>query len=214
MTFPILGDQSTQQQPQTEGPPPPPEPTEEMRFMIRLQDNPDLPDYMEPLGLFRFQVTPDVLITDRFDREKDMWVYWPDMLGFTGLGGADNYREVREEEANQLIEQWGGGEIAVEGEEAPAEGDDDVASALYGDALGDYQSSAATPEEVQQDIKAEQDEAQRIGEMGLDEVEAEIEAKKPDDESFGELGERGFNLTGSLRRLTDDEEEEEEESDY
>jgi hypothetical protein len=188
-----------------------------MRFMVRVQDNPDLPDYLEPLALFRFQVTPDDLITDRFDRERDMWVDWPDMLGFTGIGGAENYAEVREEEANQLIQKWGAdiqadqGELPAEEGEAVEGGDEDVAAALYGDLV----VSEATPEEVQASIVAEQDEAKRLGDMGLDELAAETEREaEEENQSFGEIGERGFNLSGSLRRLTEDDDEEDEENDY
>lgn len=132
-------EQAPAQAPEQGGPPPAPQHGEAMRFMIRLQDHPDLPDYNQAAGLYRFQVTEERVITDRFDRQRGMWVDWPSMIAFTGIGGADDFIEVNEDEANNLIQRW-------------------------------------------------------LGEEGEGQPEGEPEPETP-------LGERGFELSGSLRRL-------------
>jgi hypothetical protein len=128
-----------------------------MRFMVRIQDNPDLENFNDPLGLFRFQVTTEQIVTDRFDVQREMWIDWPSMIGFTGIGGADDFIEINENEANQLIERW-------------------------------------------------------LDEKGTEEEEGEQpegEVPETEDEPETPLGERGFQLFGSLRRLAEKEEDEE-----
>lgn len=107
---------------QQTGPPTPAEHGEAMRFLVRMQDNEKLPNYNQPAGLFRFQVTPDRIVTDRLDRDRAMWVDWPNMLAFTGVGGADDFVEIKEDDANRLIEQWLG--QPSEADESPAEAPD------------------------------------------------------------------------------------------
>lgn len=92
--------------PRQQGPPAAKQYGDQMRFMVRLQDHPGLPNYNQPAGLFRFQVTEEKIVTDRFDRDRKMWLDWPNMVAFTGIGGTDDYIEVGETEANGLIEKW------------------------------------------------------------------------------------------------------------
>ncbi|MFQ5923127.1 MAG: hypothetical protein ACE5M4_09810 [Anaerolineales bacterium] len=79
-----------------------------MRYFTRVQDNPDLPDYMKPQSLHRFEASKDQIITERYDLNSRSWVDNPGMIAFTGIGGADDYVEIDEAEALELIDEWQG----------------------------------------------------------------------------------------------------------
>lgn len=83
-----------------------PAPEPEWRFFVRLQDNPDVANYLQPQSLHRLQETETDLFTHRFERETRTWVHNPGMIAFTGIGGSDDFQEIDEDEANALISQW------------------------------------------------------------------------------------------------------------
>lgn len=78
----------------------------EWRFFVRLQDNPDAPNYLQPQSLHRMQETETDFHTHRFDRKTRSWVHNPGMIAFTGGGGSDDFQEIDEDNANALIAQW------------------------------------------------------------------------------------------------------------
>lgn len=83
-----------------------PAPEAQWRFFVRVQDNPDAPNYLQPQSLHRLQETETDLFTHRFERESRTWVHNPGMIAFTGMGGSDDFQEIDEDKANALISQW------------------------------------------------------------------------------------------------------------
>jgi len=105
-----------------------------MRFFARQSENPDSEAYQTPQSLHRFDVGEDYILTERFDLEQG-WVDNPEMLGFMGIGGDQDFIEIDEEAALHIIEQmveegdpkealWGMGETFMQlaGEQIPTEG--------------------------------------------------------------------------------------------
>ena len=105
-----------------------------MRFFARQSENPDSEKYQTPQSLHRFDVGEDFILTERFDAEEG-WVDNPELLGFMGIGGDEDYIEIDEEAAlhiiGQLVEDedpkealWGIGETFLQllGGQIPAEG--------------------------------------------------------------------------------------------
>lgn len=116
VSAPQPGEQTHVQPPQVEAPP-------QYRFFVRLQDNPDYPNYLKPQSLHRLEETETDLFTHRFERESRTWVHNPGLVAFTGIGGADDYEEIDQDKANALIAQWQGEEVEgeVPEEEVPEE---------------------------------------------------------------------------------------------
>ncbi|MFV2044651.1 MAG: hypothetical protein ACC700_15630 [Anaerolineales bacterium] len=79
-----------------------------MRCFTRVQDSPDHPDNMKPQSVHRFEVSEDQIITERYDRKSRSCVDNPGMIAFTGIGGADDYVEINEAKALELIDEWHG----------------------------------------------------------------------------------------------------------
>jgi hypothetical protein len=76
-----------------------------MRNFMRFEEDPQSPNYLEPLALFRFEVLPDAITIQRYDRITSDWIDWPQAIGFTGIGG-DLYLEIPPAEADQIITKW------------------------------------------------------------------------------------------------------------
>jgi len=78
-----------------------------MRYFVRIRDNPKANNYMQLLSLHRLGKRGNILITERWDRNKKNWVDNLSMLyRFSGMGGANDFREIVEPEATALIKQW------------------------------------------------------------------------------------------------------------
>lgn len=77
------------------------------RYFFRVQDNPDSPDYRQPLSIHRFEVTDVTIVTERWDTTAGTWVDNPEMIDFTGIGGATDYREVDVAEAERFLKRLG-----------------------------------------------------------------------------------------------------------
>jgi len=75
-----------------------------MRFFARQSENPDSDKYQTPQSLHRFEVGEEYIVTERFDPEQG-WVDNPEMLGFMGIGGDEDYIEIDEETALHIIGQ-------------------------------------------------------------------------------------------------------------
>lgn len=137
--------------PSDQAPAPPPAeeapPGDGMRFIVRFQDNPDLSDHNQPKSLYRFKITEDEVVTDRFDITARMWVDNP-----AGIDGADDFEEIDIDNANALISQWleqsfiseKSSEEGVGGEEGS---DDGLAQQIFRSYVQAYQQIAARNEE-------------------------------------------------------------------
>jgi len=77
-----------------------------MRYFVRIRDNPRAENYKKPLSLHRFDLEEKRLITEWWNKKADEWEYDPDMIGFIGFGGSNDYEEITEMEAMTLIRQW------------------------------------------------------------------------------------------------------------
>lgn len=79
-----------------------------MRFFIRVDDRPDADTYGQPISLHRFDLPENkrVVIAQRWDKREQRWKDDPQVILFTGIGGADNFREVRKEKALTILEKW------------------------------------------------------------------------------------------------------------
>ncbi len=57
---------------------------------------------MDTLGgpiLFRWTETSKLLLTDRWDRDRNAWMYDPAFIEVTGIGGSSDYDRISEDEA-------------------------------------------------------------------------------------------------------------------
>lgn len=165
--------------PPEQAPPPAEEapPGDGMRFMVRIQDNPDLPNYNQPQSLHRFKITPEEIVTDRFDADAKMWVDNPGMIAFTGIGGADDFVEIDIDNANALISQWLG-ESFMSGqpseEEAAGAGgpsDGGLEQEIFGPDFEALQQIEVTPEKIQEMRRAIESKIVSDAEKGLDDRE-------------------------------------------
>ncbi|NIM22469.1 MAG: hypothetical protein GTN64_08675 [Candidatus Latescibacteria bacterium] len=171
-----------------------------MRFFVRVQDNPDLDGYMEPRSLHRFEDRPDQIIMERFDKEKRIWVDNPNMIAFLGIGGADDYEEIDEDKANQLIAQWTPQEEAeeagaepepeTEGEEVETEPEEGGSSPISDE---EYVAEAGF-----RDQKGD-DHSTGVFDYLMDVIEGEDEEEVEEEED--EVEERSFSVMGLLRRI-------------
>jgi len=79
-----------------------------MRFFVRVEEDPSADDYQEPRALYRWEVTRDTVITERWDTAFQGWVDDPGMIAFTGIGGENDYKEVPKAEADAFRERSSG----------------------------------------------------------------------------------------------------------
>jgi len=86
-----------------------------MRYYFRMNEQPDSKDYGKPQAVFRFDVTDKTVITERFDKKSKKWVDDPAMIALTGIGGDEDFKEIKENEANDYVQGLGG---SMEDEEA------------------------------------------------------------------------------------------------
>jgi len=156
-----------------------------MRFFKRVQDNPAMEGYGNTQALHRFQIAPDRLLTERFDRNDLMWIDDPLLVEFTGIGGAENYIEIDEAEANTIITGWMG-----EQEEAGATGTVSGQEAEEGPPTG-----TLSDEEKLAFARGDDEEGTSTGTVsGEEEMAVQDRA---------ELEERTVGVEGILRRVTD-----------
>lgn len=80
-----------------------------MRYFARQCENPENEKYETPQSLHRFDVGEDFIITERYDPEQG-WVDNPELIGFLGVGGDQDYVEVDEATAQHILTQLGGDE--------------------------------------------------------------------------------------------------------
>jgi len=80
-----------------------------MRYFARQSENPDNEKYETPQSLHRFDVGEDFIITERYDLEQG-WVDNPELIGFLGIGGDQDYVEVDEATAQHILGQLLGDE--------------------------------------------------------------------------------------------------------
>lgn len=80
-----------------------------MRYFARQSENPDNEKYETPQSLHRFDVGDDFIITERYDLE-DGWVDNPELIGFLGIGGDQDYLEIDEATAQHILGQLVGDE--------------------------------------------------------------------------------------------------------
>lgn len=73
-------------------------------YLIRVRDNPETPDYDEAKALYRF--VPRQGIAERLDRETGKWVDDASVIDVTGIGGANNFRPIPDDEADRLLAEW------------------------------------------------------------------------------------------------------------
>lgn len=78
-------------------------PATNFRYFVRIQSNPDRADYQQSLSVHRLAVTEETIITERWEQSDNKWVDNPDLIAFTGIGGADDYREVDLVEAEGIV---------------------------------------------------------------------------------------------------------------
>jgi len=86
------------------------------RYFTRSGDNPRSKLYEQPLALYRFAVTDETVITEQWIPSDQEWIDNPDMIEFTGLGGAENFQEVDVSEAERVARRFGIGEEAPKGD--------------------------------------------------------------------------------------------------
>jgi hypothetical protein len=63
-------------------------------------EGPDAP----ALGLARFEVQKDKVITETYNAESGEWEHFAGVIQFTGIGGDNPYREIPEDEAMKILE--------------------------------------------------------------------------------------------------------------
>jgi len=189
------------------------QPVQGMRFFVKLDDLPSAPTYMQPLSLFRFEATEDAIIMERFDKDGRKWVDSPSMIAFTGLGGEESYKEVSEQEANDLIAQWTPDDAEAEDADAPVEPetDEQEGEAMGGDLgafiseLEEIYAGDPTPENIDRLMNLEIPEAEPREQEGEDhsdilfdfvgEIEAAVE------ESEGEQAEEEETPADRQRKM-------------
>ena len=71
-----------------------------MRYFFSIDTQPDSDTYMQPLSLYRFEVRDTSVLTERWTGSG--WEHWPDLIAFTGIGGADDFMETTAEEASKF----------------------------------------------------------------------------------------------------------------
>jgi len=91
----------------------------EWSFFVRIQNNPDAPNYLQPQSLHRSQETETDPVTHRFERETRVWA--PD----SDMGGEGDFQEIDEDKANALISQWTQEQPEEEPETEEAETDEE-----------------------------------------------------------------------------------------
>lgn len=190
---------------------------EGMQFYVSLDDLPSSPTYMQPLSLHRFEETEDAVIMERFDKKGRKWVDNPGLIAATGMGGADSYSEVDEEEANRLIAMWTPDDAdaedadaepvmedgeAVEGEEVEGEGEFEI-----GELTADGDTRVVPeydfdwrPQEGEDNSAPVFDYLDSIIEVSEEPVEEEQETPVEEDEEE-EPEVQSFSVRGLLRRI-------------
>jgi hypothetical protein len=76
-----------------------------MRYFAREISNPESDKYLELVSLHRFEVGYDFVVSERWDPERRLWVDDPDLIAFTGIGGADDFVELNEMEAREQLDK-------------------------------------------------------------------------------------------------------------
>jgi len=160
----------------------PPTQTQEkgLRFYVRVQDMPSAENYMEPMSLHRFDDSGGHLVMERFHPEERRWIDNPNLISVTGLGGDEDYVEIDEEKANQLIDQW-----SVK--EPLEDADDNVGGDIVAEDVPEYDFSKR-PQEGEDHTEVLEEFLERI--TSAEDEEEEIEERS-----------LGVKITGALRRL-------------
>jgi len=80
-----------------------------MRYFARQSENPESDKYQTPQSLHRFDVGENHIVTERYDPEEG-WVDNPQLISFLGIGGDQDYKEVDEATAQNILGQIVGDE--------------------------------------------------------------------------------------------------------
>lgn len=84
--------------------------TTDVRYFVRVVDDPKSDDYMQPQSLHRWYTNDGgVILLERWDRDKGKWADNPALIAACGIGGDEDYIETTEWQALELLREWGGG---------------------------------------------------------------------------------------------------------
>lgn len=77
-----------------------------VRYFARIIDDPDSPRYKERVSLHRWEHSEAGIRTEWWDTREKKWVNDPDLIGFTGIGGGNDYEEITLRQAHELFREF------------------------------------------------------------------------------------------------------------
>jgi hypothetical protein len=74
-----------------------------VRYFARIIDDPDSPRYKERVSLHRWEHSEAGIRAEWWDTREREWVDDPALVGFTGIGGGNDYEEITLRQAHELF---------------------------------------------------------------------------------------------------------------